>query len=244
MAPVHPPRVTSCPCTSHRAFPTDAALGPALRRPFTYLVGVVSLCSSEGGTGFPDGEQTIRQERPHPPLRPRGRGPEHSRVCLPGHRDLFWVLPSPKRTPSLHFRETGPPLWALTQGFCHKPRQWGRGRDGCRRGRGWRGQGCAHPLFLGTELFSGEGGTGPLPVDSPPPEALDGVGGRGARPVDGDEGMARRSPGELSSLWGDVSTLHLQRMSHLHAHTCSHIGVHRHAQQAQAHTCTHAHAST
>lgn len=111
MAPVHPPRVTSCPCTSHRASPTDAALGPALRRPFTCLVSVVSMCPSEGGTGFPDGEQTIRQERPHLPPRPTGKGPRALQVCLQGHQGLFWVLPSPKGTPSLPFRETGPPFW-------------------------------------------------------------------------------------------------------------------------------------
>lgn len=50
-------------------------------------------------------------------------------------------------------------------------------------GEGWRGQGCAHPLFLGIELFFGEvGAHGPLPVDSPSPKALDGVGDSGGPP--------------------------------------------------------------
>lgn len=53
--------------------------------------------------------------------------------------------------------------------------------------------------------------------------------------------MVCPSPGELSSLWGDVSTLHLQRMSHLHEHTCSLIGVHRAfttGNGTYVHTCT------
>lgn len=139
-----------------------------------YLVGGISMCSSEGGMGSLNGEQTIRQERPEvykprptsAPV-PTGKGSRALQGVSPSPSGFLWVLPSPKGTPSRTSEKQAAPL-GPHPGFLPQTETVGRGREGHRCGRGWQGQGCAHPPFPGHgAVLWGRGAHGPFPVDSP-----------------------------------------------------------------------------